>query len=76
MDEDDNILPFGDEIWEYVVADERKDEFISALKESGVVLEYDEIEDEEDESDRDGIESGLDEEDDVDTEGEPEESRI
>jgi hypothetical protein len=52
MDED-QMTPFGSEIWEYVVADSRKDEFIAALEESGVVLEYDEIEDEDDKIDRD-----------------------
>jgi hypothetical protein len=52
MDEDE-LTPFGNEIWEYVVADGRKDEFIAALEESGVVLEYDEIEDEDDEIDKD-----------------------
>jgi hypothetical protein len=48
---EDDLTPFGNEIWEYVIADGRKDEFVAALKESGVVLEYDEIEDEDDEID-------------------------
>jgi hypothetical protein len=48
---EDDLTPFGNEIWEYVVVDSRRDEFVAALKESGVVLEYDEIEDEDDEID-------------------------
>jgi hypothetical protein len=48
---EDDLTPFGSEIWEYVVVDSRRDEFVAALKESGVVLEYDEIEDEDDEID-------------------------
>jgi hypothetical protein len=52
---EDDLTPFGNEIWEYVVADGRKDEFVAALKESGVVLEFDEIEDEDDGIDRDKL---------------------
>jgi hypothetical protein len=50
MDED-SVEPFGSEIWEYVVADGRRDEFVNALKESSVVLEYDAIDDADDEID-------------------------
>lgn len=46
MEEDDDFLPFGSEVWEYEVADGREKEFETALDESGVVLEYDQIDDE------------------------------
>ena len=52
MDEDDDFLPFGSEIWEFVVGENRDDEFKAALEESGVVLEYDVIDDDEDELDK------------------------
>lgn len=51
MEEDDDFLPFGSEIWEFVVGENRDDEFKTALDESGVVLEYDVIDDDEDEID-------------------------
>ena len=54
MEQDDDFLPFGSEIWEFVVAQNRDDEFKAALEQSGVVLEYDVIDDDEDESDADG----------------------
>jgi len=44
MDEDDDFLPFGSEVWEISVANSREDEFKSALEQSGVVMEYDVIE--------------------------------
>ena len=44
MDEDDDFLPFGSEIWEISVVNSREDEFKSALEESGVVMEYDVVE--------------------------------
>ncbi len=44
MDEDDDFLPFGSEIWEFSVANSREDEFKSALEQSGVVMEYDVVE--------------------------------
>lgn len=44
MDEDDDFLPFGSEVWEISVANSREDEFKSALEESGVVMEYDVVE--------------------------------
>lgn len=47
MEEDDDLLPFGNEIWEYQVCDDRADEFVNALKESGIVLDYETIEQEE-----------------------------
>jgi hypothetical protein len=43
MDEDDDFLSFGSEMWEYQVVEGRGDEFVTALKESGVVVEYDVI---------------------------------
>jgi hypothetical protein len=46
MEEDDDVLPFGSEVWEYVVCDERKDEFVNALEASEVVIEYESIEEE------------------------------
>ena len=53
MEEDDDFLPFGSEVWEYEVSDSRADEFVNALTESGVVLEYDLIEsDSDDELDK------------------------
>lgn len=46
MDEDDDFIPFGSEIWEFQIADGREDEFVMSLKESGVVIEYDLIDEE------------------------------
>lgn len=54
MDEDDDFLPFGSEIWEFVVGENRDDEFKASLEQSGVVLEYDVIDDDEDDIDDDG----------------------
>ena len=48
MDEDDDFLPFGSEVWEFSVANSREDEFKAALEQSGdAVMEYDVIEDDE-----------------------------
>ena len=58
MDEDDDFLPFGSEIWEFVVGENRDDEFKTALDQSGVVLEYDVIDDDEDEIDTTGTSAG------------------
>ncbi|MDQ6701112.1 MAG: hypothetical protein M3Z36_13105 [Acidobacteriota bacterium] len=44
MEEDDDFLAFGTEIWEYDIAEGREDEFKFALVNSGVVLESEEIE--------------------------------
>jgi len=49
MDEDDDCLPFGSEVWEFSVANSREDEFKNAVEESGVVMEYDVV-DEDDEA--------------------------
>ena len=45
--EDDGFLTWGTETWTYEVADERADEFEHELKNSGVVIEYQPMEDEE-----------------------------
>jgi len=50
MDEDDDFLPFGSEVWEFSVANDREEEFKNALDESGVAMEYDVV-DEVDEAD-------------------------
>ncbi|MEO8128546.1 MAG: hypothetical protein ABJF23_07275 [Bryobacteraceae bacterium] len=45
MDEDDAFLGrAAAEVWEYEVADDRVDEFITALEVSGTVMEYDSME--------------------------------
>ncbi len=44
MEEDDDFMAFGTEIWEYDVAGGREDEFKFALVNSGVVLESEVIE--------------------------------
>ena len=46
MDEDDSFLSIGTEVWEYDVADGRDREFTDALKNSKMVVEYEEIEEE------------------------------
>src|SRR5438105_2565804 len=40
MDEDDSFLSIGTEIWEYDIAEGRDQEFIDALKNSQMVIEY------------------------------------
>ena len=40
LDEDDSFLSIGSETWDYEVADGREDEFIAALKNSQMVMEY------------------------------------
>ena len=40
LEEDDSFLSVGSETWDYEVADEREDEFIAALKNSQMVMEY------------------------------------
>lgn len=45
MDEDDNYLSLGTEVWEYEVADGRDQEFIEALQNSRMVLDYEPIDD-------------------------------
>lgn len=46
MDEDDSFLSMGTEIWEYDVADGCEQEFTDALKNSKMVVDYEEIEEE------------------------------
>jgi hypothetical protein len=46
MDEDDSFLSIGTEVWEYDVADGKDVEFTDALKNSKMVIEYEELEDE------------------------------
>jgi hypothetical protein len=44
MDEDDDFMAFGTEVWEYEVADGREQEFEDELVNSEVVLEYEKME--------------------------------
>lgn len=46
MEEDDDFQSLGTEIWEMEVADGRDDEFITALKNSRMVLDYVALDDE------------------------------
>ncbi len=46
MDEDDSFLSIGTEIWEYDVADGREKDFTDALKNSKMVIEYEELDNE------------------------------
>lgn len=46
MDEDDSFLSMGTEIWEYDVTDGRDQEFTDALKNSKMVIDFEELEDE------------------------------
>jgi len=43
LDEDDDFESIGTEIWEYEIAEGREDEFIAALENSQMVIEYNEI---------------------------------
>lgn len=43
MEEDDDFLSLGTEIWEFDVAENARQEFKDALVNSGVVLEFDEL---------------------------------
>jgi hypothetical protein len=45
-DEDDDFLSIGTEVWEYDVADGRDQEFLDALKNSRMVIEYDTLDEE------------------------------
>jgi len=45
LEEDDSFMSVGAELWEYDVADERRDEFVTALKNSRMVMDYEAIED-------------------------------
>ncbi len=48
MDEDDDFLSLGTEIWEFEVADNRRQDFKDALVNSAVVIEFEEMEREDD----------------------------
>ena len=39
LEEDDSFLSVGSETWDYEVADERKDEFLAALRNSRMTIE-------------------------------------
>ena len=45
LDEDDNFESIGTEVWEFEVADGREEEFIAALENSRMVLQYIETDD-------------------------------
>ena len=45
MEEDDSFESIGTEVWEYDIAEGREQEFVDALKNSGLVMEYDVIDD-------------------------------
>jgi hypothetical protein len=40
VEEGDDFLSVGSETWDYEVADGRKDDFIAALQNSQMVMEY------------------------------------
>lgn len=44
LDEDDSFLSLGTETWEYEIAEGREQEFIDALENSRMVLDYEEME--------------------------------
>ena len=44
MEEDDDFLSLGTEIWEYDIADGKDDVFKAAIERSGVVIEYEPLE--------------------------------
>ena len=46
LEEDDDFLAFGTEVWEYDVTEGREQEFKDALVNSEVVLEFEEIQEE------------------------------
>lgn len=43
MDEDDSFLSLGAEVWEYEVVDGREQEFLDALRNSRMVMEYEKV---------------------------------
>jgi hypothetical protein len=45
FEEDDNFLSVGSETWDYEVADERRDEFLAAVKNSQLAIDCEPIED-------------------------------
>ena len=40
IEEDDGFLSTQAEAWDYDVADDRQDEFVDAMRNSGVVMDY------------------------------------
>lgn len=50
MEEDDDFLSVGSEVWEYEVAQGREQEFVDALLNSQMVLDYEVIEEAPDEN--------------------------
>ena len=44
MEEDDDFLSLGSEVWEYDVADGKDEEFKDALRNSGMVMEFEPLE--------------------------------
>ncbi len=40
LEEDDSFLSVGSETWDYEIADHREDDFIAALENSQMVMEY------------------------------------
>ncbi len=44
LEEDDSFLSVGSETWDYQVADGREDDFIAALKNSQMVMDYERLE--------------------------------
>jgi hypothetical protein len=44
LDEDDNFESLGTETWEYEITDGREREFLAALENSRMVIQYEEIE--------------------------------
>ena len=46
MGEDDDFLSVGTEVWEYDVAEGREEEFVNALRNSQMVIEFEEVDDE------------------------------
>ncbi len=40
LEEDDDFLSVGSETWDYAVVDGREDEFVAALQNSQMVMEY------------------------------------
>jgi hypothetical protein len=45
LEEDDDFLSVGSETWDYAVADGREDDFIAALENSQMVMEYVKLDD-------------------------------
>ncbi len=48
MEEDDAFLSITPEIWEYDVAEGRDEDFINALRNSGMVMEFEQLDSDED----------------------------